>query len=158
MRIFALLSMVFIATIAFAMEVPVTLEQLTHDSDRIIRGRVMSISSHKGANEFGDELIFTDVVVRADEALKGDRSQLKLTVEGGTVGGVTLAVSDSPQFRVGEEIVIFAKKDVSTFRPTYRSQSKYTVSADGTVHPKGMPYDEFKKKILDAIRTQAKKP
>jgi hypothetical protein len=157
MRVFVLLSMIFIASLAFAMEVPVTLEKLTHDSDRIVRGKVMSLAAHKGSNEYGDELIYTDVVVRTDEALKGDRSQLKLTVEGGTLEGVTLAVSDTPEFHVGEEIIVFARKDVTGFRPTYRGQSKYTVSSDGMIRPKSMHYNEFKRQVLSAVEKERRK-
>lgn len=154
MRILAFFSAILVAAIAFAMEVPASLETLTRDSDRVVRGKVMSISYHKGTNEYGDELIFTDVSIRTDEALKGDRSPLVLRVEGGTFQGVTLAVSDAPEFKVGEDVVVFAKKEVSTFRPTYGGQSKYTVSRDGIIQPKGMRYNEFKKKVLETVQKE----
>ncbi|HEY4492543.1 MAG TPA: hypothetical protein VI958_11135, partial [Acidobacteriota bacterium] len=104
MRLFFVFSMVLIATFAFALEAPVSLQTLSRDSDRILRGKVMSLSYHQATNEFGDELIYTDVSIRTDEALKGDRTPLALTVEGGTFNGVTLAVSDAPEFSVGEEV------------------------------------------------------
>jgi hypothetical protein len=154
MRVFFVFSMVLIATIAFALEAPVSLQTLTRDSDRIVRGKVMGFSYHQGTNEFGDELIYTNVSIRTDEALKGDRTPLSLIVEGGTFNGVTLTVSDAPTFSVGEEVVVFARQSLTSFRPAYGGQSKYRIGKDGMILRKAVHYNEFKKEILETLRQE----
>jgi len=152
MRARLIVTVLLVAGFCFAMEVPVSLETLVKDSDRILRGKVVSLSYQAGTNEFGDELIFTNVSIRTIEAFKGDRSDLVLTVEGGTLNGVTLAVSHAPEFRVGEEVLVFAKRELTTFKPPYGSQSKYTISKNGIVVGKGVHFNQFKRELLEAIR------
>jgi hypothetical protein len=157
MRVFLVFSMVLIATSAFAIEAPVSLQTLSRDSDRIVRGKVTSLQCHPGTNEFGDELIFTEVSIRTDEALKGERTPLLLTVEGGTFNGVTLTVSDAPTFSVGEDVVVFAKKALTTFRPVFGGQSKYTISRDGIIAQKAVHYNELKKQVLQTLQQERRK-
>ena len=140
-----------IAPVCTAMELVVRLETLVQESDRIVRGKVISLAYRAGTNEYGDELIYTDVSIRVAEALKGDRSDLLLTVEGGTLNRLSLVLSDSPEFQVGEEVLVFAKKELLTYVPFAHLQSKYTISKDGIVVEKGMYFRNFKKQILEAI-------
>jgi hypothetical protein len=143
-----------LGVICFAYEDNVAVDTLTQQSDRIVRGKVRNLSSRAGRNEYGDELIYSDIYISVTEALKGDRSDLILTVEGGTVNGITLTVSDSPEFRIGEEILVFVKKDVLTNRPFGGLRSKYTIADGRRVLQNGMNYGEFKTSILQALRSR----
>lgn len=79
---------------------------LSRQSDSIISGKVTGVSSQwdtEAAN------IVTTVTVDVGGQLKGEEEPKTLTVvlPGGTVDGVTQIVSDTPTFRVGEEVVLF---------------------------------------------------
>ena len=60
-------------------------------------------------NEFGDELIVTYAHLAVEEAIKGSTEDVTLAVEGGTVDGMTLRVSDLPAVTKGERAVFFLK-------------------------------------------------
>ncbi len=92
------------------------------ESDRIVRGKVMSVVYSQETNRYGDELIYTNATIRVAESLKGDRSDLVVKAEGGTINGITLTVSDSAKFRTGEEVLVFVKKDLQDYRPLRGSQ------------------------------------
>jgi hypothetical protein len=63
-------------------------------------------------NEFGDELIVSHAVVEVDQNLKGSAPTafVDVDVEGGTVGELTLKVSDLPSVERGDRGVFFLKR------------------------------------------------
>jgi len=60
-------------------------------------------------NSHGDQLIVSDVYLRVEEAWKGAaaHSLIITTVEGGTVGALSLQVSDMPALKNGDRAVLF---------------------------------------------------
>jgi hypothetical protein len=75
-------------------------------SDRVVVGVVEDVSARFGVNDFGDRLIVSDVWLRVQETLKGAPQNLvPVEVEGGTVGDLTLRVSDLPVFQKGDRAV-----------------------------------------------------
>ena len=59
-------------------------------------------------NNFGDQLIVSTALVEVLETLKGNPSAtLSVSVEGGTVGDLTLKVSDLPAMHTGDRAVFF---------------------------------------------------
>ena len=73
----------------------VPLPERARGAERVVVGRVSSIAPQWRENEFGDRLIVSVVRVAVDETLKGAASQsMDVEVEGGTIGDLTLRVSD----------------------------------------------------------------
>jgi hypothetical protein len=69
-------------------------------------GHVTKVTSRFGTNAFGDHLIFSDVSIAAEEVLKGHvPPAIQITIEGGTVGDVTLEVSDVASLHAGDRAV-----------------------------------------------------
>ena len=151
MRILFAVLMLCVATTGFATEALVSLDTVIHGSDRIVRGRVVGLNSRRGTNEFGDDLIYTDISIETHETLKGDRSNLLLTIEGGTVNGITLKVSDVPAFHPGDEVLLFTKKQGASNFLSFGSQSKYSISASGLVLDNGTYYGDFKKNVMEIV-------
>lgn len=86
----------------------VPIEARARGADRVVLGRVADVQSRFDVNEFGDQLIVSDVTVHVEETLKGLRSaSLILTIEGGTVGDLALTVSDMPRLRVADRAIFF---------------------------------------------------
>ena len=72
---------------------------------------VTDVTSRFDTNEFGDRLIYSDVLVEVSETLKGvPANVLTVTVEGGEVGTMALHVSDMPVMRRGDRVLCFLDK------------------------------------------------
>jgi hypothetical protein len=99
-------------TLGAASQVFVDLKDRARGAERIVRGQVMSVSPIFTRNEFGDQLIISTVRVVVGETLKGQpASTVDVDVEGGTIGEVTLRVSDMPEVVPGQRAVFLLKRD-----------------------------------------------
>lgn len=95
-----------------AQEAAVPLVERGRGAERVIVGRVSSVTPQWQVNEFGDRLIVSTVRVTVEETLKGDPQQaIALEVEGGTIGGLTLHVSDLATFAAGDRAVFYLKRN-----------------------------------------------
>ena len=82
---------------------------------RIVVGRIIDVQGQFQTNRFGDQLIVSNVLLEVSETLKGaSASMLRLIVEGGTVGDLTLKVSDMPAVQTGDRGVFFLDDDGSS--------------------------------------------
>jgi hypothetical protein len=87
-------------------------------------GRVTTVSPAWRTNEFGDRLIVSTVSVAVDETLRGpDAPTVDVEVEGGTIGDVTLHVSDLEPVAPGDRAVFYlARSRRGAFVPHLRGQ------------------------------------
>ncbi|MDD5127229.1 MAG: matrixin family metalloprotease, partial [Dehalococcoidales bacterium] len=87
-----------------------SLKDLTEGADAIVVGTVIETISYWND---GHTSIFTSAVLSVDEKLKGETTQEQITVNfpGGNVDGLSLWVSDMPSFNVGEQSLLFLKRD-----------------------------------------------
>jgi Mrp family chromosome partitioning ATPase len=91
---------------------PVDLATRARGADLVVVARVVDVASTFGASSFGDRIILSAVTVDVAETLKGVPQQaVTLTVEGGTVGDLTLRVSDMPALQTGDRAVLFLDAD-----------------------------------------------
>jgi len=94
-----------------ASQVAVPLAERARAAERVVVGRVMSVSPEWQVNEFGDRLIVSIVRVRVTETLKGEAAAtIDVDVEGGTIGTLTLRVSDQLSFTPGERATFFLRR------------------------------------------------
>ena len=119
------------ATAALAQEgPPVPLVERARGAEQIILGRVASVSPEWRVNDFGDRLIVTVVRVAVDETLKGDsQATIDIEVEGGTIGSLTLHVSDQQSFAPGDRAVPGRGAQALRRRPTTASPSRPSPSS-----------------------------
>ena len=90
--------------------VPVDLPARARGAERIVVASVQRVRPEYRRNQFGDELIMSQADLRVTEVLKGrsaDGQTVVVEVEGGTIGDVTLHVSDLPALAAGENAVFF---------------------------------------------------
>ncbi len=105
--VFALLGVCLSITAAQAIDPPDVVRQ-ARGAKKVIVATAMAVEATFGKNEFGDRLIFSHVTFRVNETMKGvPEASLVVTLEGGTVDGVTLQVSDMPGVTPGERAVLF---------------------------------------------------
>jgi hypothetical protein len=87
-------------------DVPVT--ERARGADEVVVGQVSSVTSVWRDNDFGDRLITSIVHVVVAETLKGAfRQSVDVEVEGGTIGTLTLRVSDLETFVPGDRAVFY---------------------------------------------------
>ncbi len=100
MLLLALAGMLEASTVRF-----LPLDQMAVRADQIFTGEVVGIASQVDARRTG---IFTFVTIEVDEYLKGGRrGVLTLRFLGGEAEGYRLTVPGSPEFHLGEEVLVF---------------------------------------------------
>jgi hypothetical protein len=106
----ALAAVVVCASTAVSAEIgPLTdVASRTRGAGQVVVARIADVQARFTTNEFGDQLIISTALLEVLETLKGTPAgTLRLAVEGGTVGDLTLKVSDLPVVRTGERAVFF---------------------------------------------------
>jgi hypothetical protein len=128
----------------YAVVKQLSFEELVTKSPTVVRGQVLAAVPHW---DEAHSVIYTTVTVRADDYIVGapEGDTISFEVPGGTVGEISLAVSDVPDFAVGEDVVLFLRDKY--FRLVGCYQGKYTVK-DEVVQERGVPYSEFRERIL----------
>ncbi|HVK60053.1 MAG TPA: hypothetical protein VM432_00835 [Bdellovibrionales bacterium] len=128
----AFLGILIATSLANAEVVPESVEAQTDGSDQVAVVDVENLRSERAVNEHGDQLIVTHARLKVREMLKGrfKQQQPEMTIEGGTVDGVTLQVSDQPKLARGEQLVVFLKERGAKHTPYRRGQGVMRVKKD----------------------------
>ena len=117
------LTRVAIAVVLVGASIPVAAETsqpdlstLTRGAKRVVVATVIGVEPVFQSNEFGDQLIVSRTHLRVDEVLKpgqpsGESETVVMELEGGTIGDLTLTVSDLPILARGERAVIFLQEN-----------------------------------------------
>ena len=128
---------------------PVPLADRARGAESVVVGHVESVTPSWKTNDFGDRLIVSSVHVTVEETLKGDvQPTLDIDVEGGTIGTLTLRVSDEQSFAPGERAVFFVKRSArGRLVPHLRGQG--LLKLDGTNHVPGssLTLDEIRRTV-----------
>lgn len=147
----------FLAPQSSALMVRKSLEELTSQADSILIGKVEKIESRWNEEK---TLIYTYVTISVKEhtkALSGmaEVKEVIVRVRGGEVGDIGLRVSDTPQFREGEEVLLFLKREnMPLFSVTGLFQGKYSIE-DGIAKNRMLgveiPLNSFISQIKDTL-------
>jgi hypothetical protein len=115
----ALLLFLFAAVLARATSVePPDFPALVRNADAIYRGYVTAVESRRVDPPGGRPLIRTYVTFAVERTLKGaEHTEIVLDFLGGTVGDLTLEVSDMPVFTVGDHNLVFVQGNGRQFCP-----------------------------------------
>jgi hypothetical protein len=91
--------------------VPVPLAERASGADHVVVGRVTAVEPQWQVNDFGDRLIVSVVRVAVGETLKGGAGNtIDVDIEGGTIGDITLNVSDQVAMRTGDRAVFYLER------------------------------------------------
>ena len=117
----------------------------------VVVGAVERVRAEYQLNEFGDRLIVSVAEVRVREVLKGTGSAgdaLTIDVEGGTVDGITLRVSDMPAMAPGEQAVLFVNKNRQGHNvPHLRGHGILKFDTNGRVLGTGLTIDDVRRAV-----------
>ena len=109
-RGFAAFFCAFVMTVAAAagQDRLVDLSTRASSAQRVVLASVSELRSALEVNAYGDQVIVSHLQLQVQETLKGPAvNTVSLAMEGGTVGGLTMRVSDMPAMQVGERAVFF---------------------------------------------------
>ena len=104
--------------------IPVPLAERARGAERVVVGRVTAVEPMWRTNVFGDRLIVSVVNVAVDETLRGPaQPTVTVEVEGGTIGDLTLHVSDLEPVATGDRAVFYLARNArGVFVPHLRGQ------------------------------------
>jgi hypothetical protein len=128
-----------------------TLDERIAGAQKVVVASARSVDASWRENTYGDRLIVSRVLLNVEETLKGtpSNSPVWMEMEGGTLDGMTLRVSDLPELQPGERAVFFldqGENGIST--PHLRGQGILKLDHDDFVRGSSLR--------LDAIRTLAR--
>jgi hypothetical protein len=136
----------------FAAQAPVPLDERARGAERVVVGRVAAVAPGWQVNEFGDRLIVSTLQVVVDETLKGPAaSTVDVEVEGGTIGDLTLRVSDQEPVAAGERAVFYLRRSPrGTLVPHLRGLGLIKLDAGGRVAGSSLTLDEIRRQVAAA--------
>lgn len=125
---------------------------LVREADAIVVGTVGRVRSYRATNEWGDQLILSDVTILMEETLKGNagsgRKLVLRGVEGGTTGGRTMMSSDAPLFTDRERIVLLLRQiDNGQWGFAGGDLGKIAIDASGGIPQLGITLDGLREGI-----------
>ena len=145
-------------SVALAMVVPLTLADLTSQTELIVRGEVAQLASERDVD---GAAIFTIVTVDVGEVIFSRSEEISpegriaFRIEGGTIGGETMATSISPTFTEGEEAVFFLMRENGDELLTLVGgpQGVYPIE-DGRVRGAGQdrPLRDFLQEVIQLVQ------
>jgi hypothetical protein len=137
------------AALAAQRDAGLPLAERARGADRVVVGRVASVTANWQVNEFGDRLIVSTLRVDVDESLKGQASAaVDVEVEGGTIGTLTLHVSDQAPLAAGDRAVFFVRRTPrGTFAPHLRGHSLLKLDAANRVAGTTITLDDVRREL-----------
>lgn len=131
---------------------PATVTELARGAARVVVATVGDVTAGWQTNEFGDQLIVSNVTLHVEEALKGGPAQaLNMDLIGGTVGDITLEVSSLPRLSRGERGVFFLNADRSgKLVPHLRGQGILKLDSQNRVRGSSLDLTQIKEMAASA--------
>ncbi len=143
------LSLGAVASLSADIGPPTDIAARTRGAQRVVLARVLDMVARFDTNRFGDQLIVSDATVEVLETLKGSAiSVLRVAVEGGTVGDLTLTVSDMPSLRPGDRAVFFLDAErAGVHAPHDRGRGVLKLSAGDRIEGSTMTLDAIWRQV-----------
>jgi hypothetical protein len=130
---------------------PTDLAAHSRGAGKVVVARISLVHSAFATNRFGDQLIVSNAVLEVLETLKGaPQAVTTVTVEGGTVGDLTLKVSDMQELKEGERAVFFLDPDGNGNVPHGRGRGILKLDDDDTVEGSGLTLEQVKAAVRGA--------
>ncbi len=119
---------------------------------KVVVARIVDVRAQFETNRFGDQLIVSHAVLEVLETLKGaPEATLQIAVEGGTVGDLTLKVSDLPSVTEGERAVFFLEASGNRNTPYGRGRGIMKLTAGDRVDGTTLSLDDVRQQVRGAL-------
>ena len=130
---------------------PTDIAAHSRGAGKVVVARISDVHSTFATNRFGDQLIVSNAVLEVLETLKGaPQAVTMVTVEGGTVGDLTLRVSDMQELKEGERAVFFLDADGLSNVPHGRGRGILKLDDDDKVTGSNLTLAQVKNAVRGA--------
>ena len=128
---------------------PVSLAERGRGAEQVVIGRVSTVTAVWRDNDFGDRLITSIVRVTVDETLKGaSRQSVEVEIEGGTIDGLTLRVSDLDTLAPGDRAVFYLEQNRrGALVPHLRGLGVQKIDASGRIRGTSVTLDQVRREV-----------
>lgn len=143
------LGLALVSSLAAAQQLSAPVSDRAKGAEQVVVGHVSSVTPVWRENDFGDRLIVSIVHVIVDETLKGStQSGIDVEVEGGTIGSLTLRVSDLDTFARGDRAVFYLQHNRrGGVIPHRRGLGLQKLDGSGHVYGSGMTLDQIRREV-----------
>ena len=134
--------------------VPELIPARAKGAEKVVVATVMSVTPTWETNKYGDRLIISHAELHVEESLKGNAPQvLSLDVEGGTIGDLTLTVSDMEALAPGQRGVFFVDETrPGTHVPHHRGSGILKLDKAGNVRGTNVTLDDVKRQVKQGVQ------
>ena len=143
-----------VVTVSTESDKPVPISERAKGAETIVVAKVIEVTPTLERNQFGDQVIVSHAWLQVEESLKGGRPQvMPLDVEGGTVNGLTLRVSDMKPISQGERGVFFVTRLSSGANvPHRRGHGILKLDSLNRVEGTAETLDEVKRQVRQGLQ------
>jgi hypothetical protein len=133
---------------------PVGIPERARGADDVVVGTVVASTAAYQTNQFGDQIIVSHTTIRVEETMKGAlQREVNVDIEGGTVNGITMRVSDVQAMQVGDRAVFFVKRaDSGVYVPHLRGNGILKLNASNRVDNSSLTLDQIRSMVQGAGR------
>lgn len=144
----------FIPYLSATVLLKMSVENLTEDSEAIIRGEVKEITCQWNEEK---TLIYSKIRIKIKEGIKGkiEDEEIYIKQMGGVVGNIGQKIIGAPSFKEGEEVIVFLRRDrlqLNFFRVMGLCQGKFTVKEE-RLKEKDVSVEQFIRNIKTIIKS-----
>lgn len=147
-------ALICVSAVVFAQgNAPTDVPARARGAKQVVVGRIVDVQGQFQTNRFGDRLIVSNVLVEVSETLKGNPAPLlRLAVEGGTVGDLTLKVSDLPAVHSGDRAVFFLDEEAGGVHvPHDRGRGVLKLTDADQVEGTTLTLDAVRQQVRDGL-------
>ena len=149
------LALLLIATSGIAQEAPDIISR-ARGAERVVVGTVDRVVPMAVQNQHGDQLIVSRTTVVVEEVLQGSPTQtLTVDIEGGTLGDLTLEVSDMPSVKQGDRGVFFVRSSPGGSHVLHRrGEGLLRLRQNEVVDRPGLTLDSIRRQLATRPRQE----
>ena len=155
-HVFVVAALLAVSPPAVAQHGPsVDLPLLARGAERVVVATVTRVEPVFQKNEFGDQLIVSRTHLHVETELKRGAQKtgepVVLELEGGTIGDLTLEVSDLPTLTRGERAIVFLRRNSrGAVVPHGRGQGILELDSSDHVRGTGLTLSDVRKAVESA--------
>lgn len=122
-------------------------------AEHVVIGRVTAVDPQWQVTDFGDRLIVSVVRVAVSETLKGGAGRtVEVDIEGGSIGDLTLHVSDQVTMQPGDRAVFYLERSPrGRIVPHLRGQGVIKLDAAGRVPGSSLTLDVIRRETAAGV-------
>src|SRR5687768_578668 len=131
---------------------PADVASRARGAGKVVVARIVDVRAQFETNRFGDQLIVSHAVLEVLETWKGaPEATMTVAVEGGTVGDLTLKVSDLPSVSEGDRAVFFLDAGAREHTPHGRGRGIMKLTDSNRVDGTTLTLDEVRQQVRGAL-------